>query len=405
MAYDLNAMRKKVLDSMKKGTDPDEFKIGQIDPGKTVKYRFFILPPYKVGDQLRQGIAETSMDTFYIVFGQHWVNKRPCTCSRLWDGTPCEICSVGFEMLGEIKKDVTLSDAAKKAKTKQVAGEFMANQSYPINIWFPQGQGNPSEVEGRVMYYKASQKPYEKMVKALESNGPGDPADPQAYGAFFDETQAFMFQLEGTKTGEINDYSASKFLANNGRPVPFVANADGTANMDMIRQILAARHDFSKKFDAPDAESTKKAFDSLMGSSSDGDDGFSSPVGNTAQQPAQQPVQYAQPAQQPVQYAQPTQQQPVQYQQPVQQPVQYQQPVQQPVQYAQPVQQQPVQYQQPAQQLVMQPQVVQPQVVQPQVVQQPLVQPSQSVQPQIQPNTDGDDVMAQIEGMLGQFKS
>jgi hypothetical protein len=414
---------------MKKKADPDEFKPPKVEGDKVYRYRYYVLPPYKAGDPLRQGPASHSMETFFKPFAQHWVNNKPYTCPRVWDGSDCPLCKFGFEMMGAVPDH--LAPEARKVEQRKIAQEWMPATYYVVNIWFPHGQQNPPELEGRVMYYKASQTCWDLWIKALDADGPGDAADPRAFGAFFDENNAFMFQMELKKQGTLNSYVGSKFLANNGRPQPFVVNQAGQADVATIQQILSARHDLLTKLDAPDPEMLMKVFNSMTGGQSD--DGFNNQVGSP---PVGQPVQYQQPVgqpvqyQQPVQYAQPVQAAPaqpapVQYAQPTAQPVQYQQtaqpvqaapvqyaqtapvqPVGQHVQYAQPTQ--PVQYQQTAQPVQAAPvqyaQTAPVQPVQPAVA-APLVQPQAGVQPQIQPPEQGDDVMNQIESMLGQFKN
>lgn len=399
--YDIDAMRRKVQEASKK-QDPDEFRPAKAKPGEELKYRFYVLPPYSVGDMLRTGPAKKTLETYHKSYGSHWHNKKPIsTCPRYWSGETCEVCQAGFDMM-EVNKS-RVSGAALKEANREIARLFLSQDLSVVNLYFPQGQNNPPDVAGRVLYYKATQVINNIWLKALSLTGPGDPQDPQAYGAFFDEMAAFLFQLEVRCDNDMNSYKTSKFLANNGVPSPIAISQTGQADLPVIQSILAARHNLHEKLGEPDLEALARMKNDLLGIT---DDGFS-PTSDVIVPPSSKPVQSVgstmAPTPQPQTYQQPMVQQPVVVQpQQMVQPV-VQQPVVQPQQMVQPVVQQPmVQPQQMVQPVVQQPVVVQTQpVVQP----QPMVQPQVTAQPQVVPTSnDDDDIMSQINGMLDQFK-
>jgi hypothetical protein len=258
MSYNLEEMRSKVRKQLQKNfTDPDEFRVPKVKPGEEMQYRFFILGPYSAGDKVKQGVATHSMDSgFYVNFGMHYGNaKPPFACPRICYGEECPFCNHAFELYKVAGEDKTARSLIRQ--------EWMPAQYFVVNIFFPAGQKNPAELENRVMFYKAPKTVLDIWFKALENDGPGDAADPQAYGAFFDERSAFMFQLHVKHKGQNNSYENSRFLANGGVPCA-MSNDDG------INLILSSRHDLSSKLDRPDISAIHKQFDSLINGSDNG---------------------------------------------------------------------------------------------------------------------------------------
>ena len=168
-----------------------------------------------------------------------------------------------------------------RAAKSAIGKEWMPADYKAVNIYFPVGQNNPSDLEGRVMFYKAPRTCFDIWVEALERTGPGDSLDPQAYSAFFDENAAFMFQLSCKVKGQNNTYESSGFLANGGTPTA-MSDAAG------IQQILSARFDLSTKIDTPDIESLNKIAQNLINGVED--DGFGTPSAPVTAAP---PVQAA----------------------------------------------------------------------------------------------------------------
>lgn len=270
MSYDINAMREKVRKQIqRRSSDPDEFKPPKLKPGEEAQYRFFVLGPYNKDDQLKQGPASSDLESgFFMNFGQHFgVCKPPLVCPRIYSGSECKFCDHAFELYKAAGDD-------KDAKSL-IRNDWMPAQYYVVNIYFPPGNKNPPDLENKVMYYKAPKTVLDIWFKALENTGPGDNADPQAYGGFFDERSAFMFQLVVKFKGQNNSYENSKFLSNGGVPM---AMSDDNG----IEMILAARHDLAVKLEKPDQLALTRHFDVVVNGS---DNGFSSVIEESSPAP------------------------------------------------------------------------------------------------------------------------
>lgn len=262
MAYDVAAIRKKIKESQQgKFNDPDEFKPAKAtSPTEALKYHFFILPPVQAGDILnKSGQATRSQEQFFVPHGDHWVNNKPYPCPRMWDGSDCEICQFGFDLMKEDKCKVD-----KNYKTKVVQTWMPASYNM-INIYFPNVSVNPEELRNRVLYYNAPKTIIDICMACLMRDDEGDPELPSAYGVFFDELKAFKFEMRVLKDGNNNSYKTSQFFP---KPQPLAKNEDGTPKMAAIEAILKLRHDLFSKIEKPDRENIKKAFRSMV----DGDD-------------------------------------------------------------------------------------------------------------------------------------
>jgi hypothetical protein len=260
MPYDISAIRDKLRKQMPgKVKDPDEFRPPKANDGETLKFRFFILPPIMAGDKLKTGVAERSMDNFFLTHGNHWINDKPHPCPRVWDGSYCEVCQTGFDLLkGEEDKE----------KRKAIVKAWMPSTSYLVNIYFPNSNVNPEDLRGKVKYYNASKTCFDIWVNTLQKDDLGDPDDPSAYGVFFDENSAFQFQLEITKGGINNSYTTSKFITNGGQPTPMMKDK---ANLS---KLLEMRHDLFMRVEEPDAERMKKLARVMLDGDDIEDDGF-----------------------------------------------------------------------------------------------------------------------------------
>ena len=292
MAYDINKIRQNIAEATGKRSDPDEFRPDKAKPGAELKYRFFILPPLQEGDQLKSGVVQKSMDNFFISNGQHWVNDKPHACPRLWDGSKCAICDVGFLLLKECKNK-NFGDE----RRKQISSQWMPATYFMVNIFFTNSKTNPEDLRGKTRFYNASKTCLDKWQATLYKDDKGDDEDPQAYGVFFDESAGFCFELVATKNGNFNDYKTSGFLKNNGTPVPMIQNEDKTPNKKAIEALLRSRIDLWSKVQVPDTSKIERLAATMM--SGDDDDGISTGGGfdsdETEENPKAKPIQARKP--------------------------------------------------------------------------------------------------------------
>jgi len=259
--YDVDQIRRKM--KAKKGfvRDPNEFRPPRAQDGQELKYRFFILPPLEEGDKCADGVASRSMEgLFYVENGSHWINNRPYPCPRIHDGEECPLCEFGFNLM---------SETSDRAKRSQIARAWLARAFYAVNIYFPPDEVNPEDVAGRVMWYNAPKQVFDIWEQCIYTDDPGDPHDPQPYGVFYDEENAYLFQLVVRKRGEWNDYMASKFLVSCKRPIVTLSN--GKPDRAAIDKILASRFDLFTKFAPRDVDGLRKLCDQIV---SGGDSGF-----------------------------------------------------------------------------------------------------------------------------------
>lgn len=251
MSYDVAAIRKKLRQSQSgKFTDPDEFRPEKANSTtEATKYRFYILPPITAGDILKSGTVKENqvMEQFFLPHGNHWIQDKPYPCPRVWDGTQCEICDVGFDLLKETPKE-------DEEKRKVLVKTWMPNTYYMVNVYFPNIKMNPEELRGRVRFYNAPKTCFDTWSATLMRDDAGDPEDPQAYGIFFDENAAFLFQLEVMKHGRNNSYKTSRFVVDGGKPQPMVRNPDGTAATEGLVKLLKMRHNLFEKVEMPNLE-------------------------------------------------------------------------------------------------------------------------------------------------------
>lgn len=255
MPYDVSKIRNQLMASQNK-SDPDEFKPPKVDQDKTANYRFIILPPYGVGDVLRTGKASRGLDQFFLAHGNHWINSKPHACPRIIDVDKCPLCDFGFQLMSETQD---------KDQRRIIAKTWLANAQYMVNIYFTNWEGN-GDYAGKVMYYNAPKKVYDKWKATIMREDAGDPDDPKAFGVFFDEVAAYVFNLEATRQGDYNNYDSSKFLP---RVTPLARNDDGSPNLEAIKRILAQRHDLFGKIAKPDMQKLNNIKRILT----DGDDG------------------------------------------------------------------------------------------------------------------------------------
>jgi len=267
--YDVNAIRTKLKQSMSgKFMDPDEFKPDKAkSTTDAIKYRFFILPPLLQGDILKSGEVEKSMQHFFVSHANHWVNDRPHPCTRVWDDdVKCPICQFGFDLLKEEK--YKNQGAARTAVIKT----WMPTQYSMVNIFFTNWKNNPEELRGTVKTFNASKTLFDQWASTLMKDNKGDPEDPEAWGIFFDENAAFVYELQVLKQGRQNNYKTSKFLPNDGNPMPMIRK-DGKAVPEKLEELLQRRHNIWDKIEIPNEESIGKIYNTMVeGDDDDPDD-------------------------------------------------------------------------------------------------------------------------------------
>ena len=251
MAYDIEAIRRKLAESKGKRIDPDEFRPKKAENETPIKYRFFILPPFQQGEKIKGGPSSKGMDQFFLTHAQHWIQDRPHPCPRIYDGSECELCKTGFDLLKEKKGD--------EEAVKKIYKDWMPNQYYMVNIYFPEWvELNPDELKGKVKFYNAPKTCFDIFTNCLLKEDSNE-EEPEANGVFFDENSAFLFELQVTKKGRSNNYAASKFLANNGQPQPMTKEG-----FPSLKEVLAQRSNLFDKIQKPDQKVIKKLAHSLL---------------------------------------------------------------------------------------------------------------------------------------------
>lgn len=254
MAYDLNAIKKKLKEFGGSKLDPDEFRPGKAKIGEKLKYRFFILPGLLDGDKLKSGAVEKSMDLFFVNYGQHWIKNQPHACPRVYDNSECEICDFGLKLL----RDKTLGDAERQ----KIRQDWLPNSNFVVNIYFPNIKTNPEELRGKVMYYKAPKTLFDIWTACINREEPeeiNDDEEFEPFGIFFDENASWMFELQVELNGKSNGYKTSKFVfGSDKKPVPIAKNEDGSANTKQIASILAQRINIWDRLEVPDRAKIRK---------------------------------------------------------------------------------------------------------------------------------------------------
>ena len=274
--YDTKSMRDKLRKRMAgKAADPTEFRVPK-STGDILKFRFFILPPMKHGEPCTgpagastAGYSGPDMDYFYVPYGSHWVQSRPYTCPRVIseDTVDCKMCSTGFSLFKELKGQ-GVSGPDIKAQMRAIARQWLPISSFMVNIYFPPSQINPEELHNKVMWFRASKTVWQHWSDALNRDDLGDPEDPQAFGAFFDEEAAFLYELQVGRSGEWNEYKTSKFIVGSKGARPIAVKSDGSPDWGAIKRIMGQRHDLYQKIE-PVVEG---AMDRLAGLMVNGDD-------------------------------------------------------------------------------------------------------------------------------------
>lgn len=293
--YDIETIRQQV----KKKTggferDPDEFRPPKAGDGKELHYRFFILPPFTKGDKLVNGPASQSMDNvFFVEDGQHFIDNRPYGCPRVIEKEQCPLCDYGFKLMADVKEEPALTDDQKKEQSSKIRRDLVASGYKKINIYFPTGklgEKNPEELRGRVMWMNASHQVFTPMWECLSRDDDGgDELDRKPFGVFFDEEEAYLFDLKITKNFSYNSYEGSKFVTTDTiKKIPIVYGPGLKPDHEGIQAVLARRHDlFSKlaKIDGPALERIVSNLSGNGGGKSSGGAGFNYDEETVAKEP------------------------------------------------------------------------------------------------------------------------
>ena len=153
MGYDIEAIRAQVRAKLKKGKDPTEFRAPKVEGDKTVKFRFYVLPPLQVGDVINDGktTCEHAMELFAIPNGAHYIDNKRIGCPRVISEEDCAICEYGFDLMSEI--DGSTVDG--KKKRQEISKALLPGQYHTVNIFFANHEINPEELRGKVFWFNA----------------------------------------------------------------------------------------------------------------------------------------------------------------------------------------------------------------------------------------------------------
>lgn len=264
--YDIHKIRKQVKDKVGKHSDPTEFRPPKAEDGKPpIKFRFYILPPFEMGEELTTGPAERGMDEFFLRNGSHYINNRRHGCPRVINDDDCDICQHGFDLMSETDD---------RDRRRDIAQRLLPGTYYMVNIYFPNIQPNPEELRGQVRWYNCPKGVFDVWEDCLfRDDDGGDPAEPLPYGVFYDEEDAYLFQLEVVKQGQANNYGKSKFIVTDSMKTRPLAGKPDAPDEAKIAEILAKRHClFDKLPDVSRADIERIARD-LTGDT-DGSGGF-----------------------------------------------------------------------------------------------------------------------------------
>ena len=265
--YDLKAIRNQIKKRLHKDRDPTEFRPAKAEDGKVYKYRFIVLPPFSEGDIIEgDSKAENTMEQFFITDGSHYMEGKKLGCPRAINDDSCPLCDYGFELMGETDD---------KKQRSEIAKRLLSTIYYKCNIYFWPHKNNPTpdELVGKVFWYNSPKTVFDKFWDCLcRDDDGGDPHDREAFGVFYDELAAYVFQLEVKQKGLGNNYENSKFLAASGT-LPIARN-DNKPDTKRIAEILAQRHDLYAKRPDVELDKIQALTDSLAGKEPEDGGGF-----------------------------------------------------------------------------------------------------------------------------------
>ena len=217
--------------------DPNEWRPDKAEEGKTLKWKFFVLPPIEAMNGL-----------WFYRHGAHFIENTRIECPRLHDEMQCPLCNYAFEVMRDIKD---------KDKRKEIRKALLPMGRYAINIYFPAFESTPVELRGKVYWFSLPETVYNICDEVIMRDGPGDdPQDPEPYGMFYDPAAAHLMILQARKQGDYNTYESSSFVKDK-RPI--------TQKEGMVEKILEMRHDVPSKFDARDMDVLQRIVNNLKG--------------------------------------------------------------------------------------------------------------------------------------------
>lgn len=268
MAYDIDKIRAQMKKLAGKPQDPFEYRPPKAKAGETIKHRFYVLPPLQKGDKCHGGAMTKDMGNAVCVkHGNHWVNNKPYACPRVLLEEECELCQAGFDLLSETND---------KDKRNAIVKQFLAQTSYAVNVYFPSIESNPEELRDKVLWFNAQKTIFDILHEALMRDNGGDEEDPQAFGVYYNEQNAFLFQIQIQQSGTYNDYRTSKFLAKIG-PMPIAVTKDKKPDDKKIQKILDSRHDLCLKVEQPNPKKIHQLCQVILHGAEDVDEQPSEP--------------------------------------------------------------------------------------------------------------------------------
>ena len=259
-SQDLEGVRKRLKEKTSSSfKDEFEFKPPKSKPGATepIEFRFYVLPPLVQGETCATGTAKATMDLFYFANGTHWINNKPHSCPRSFDNSQlCPLCDYAFTLLRDIPKE------NKESRTK-IVKNLLSQDRQAVNIYFPNCKQNPEELRDKVMWFNIPKAVQDRFATCINRDDSDDPADPKAFGVFYDPQAAYLFQLMiGHKSG-YNSYDDSKFLAIINKH-PIAIGGDKKADVAKIEKILNARHDLTTKFPTPSVDKMEELLGAIQ---------------------------------------------------------------------------------------------------------------------------------------------
>lgn len=277
--YDVQAIRDQVKKRLRKERDPSEFRPPKMEDGKVAKFRFFILAPFQEGDQIAGGVADRSMELFFIENGAHFMENKRYGCPRVIEEKDCPICQYAFDCIRDIKNSNLDEDTIKK-QVEKIRSNLLPASYRMVNVYFPGGKigsCNPPELQDKVMWFNAPTTVFNIWWDTLDrTDDGGDETDLKPYGVFYDEEASYLFQLEIYKKGKGNSYEKSKFLVTQDfRTFPIVRTDTGAPDKAAISKIFSQRHNlFDKLPDINMKEINRLAHGLMTGDSSSDNGGF-----------------------------------------------------------------------------------------------------------------------------------
>jgi len=264
--YDINKIRKQVKEKVGKHTDPTEFRPPKAEDGKPpIKFRFYVLPPFEEGDELATGQAEKGMTEFFVRNGAHFMDNKKLGCPRVIADEDCGICTHGFDLMSETDD---------KKRRSAIASRLLPGTYYAVNIYFPAIKPNPPDLQGKVKWYNCPKTVFDMFEDCLfRDDDGGDPAEPLPYGVFYDEDDAYLFQLEVKKEGQQNSYKTSKFMVSESMSSRPIAGKPNAPDEKKIAEILAQRHDLFDKIPDVDTAAVERVAKNLTGGDDDEESG------------------------------------------------------------------------------------------------------------------------------------